>query len=248
MATLALAGKVAIITGGSKGIGKATALRLARDGAKVVIQHPSNDKGAQEMVDEIGELNALAVKGNASSVADSEELIRRTVEVFGQIDIVISNTGYLPIRDLVSTSEQDFNDCMDVNVKGPYFLIQKAAPHLHPGARVILISSALCHVSTVSPPYLLYLTAKGAIEQMIRVLTKDLGPKEITVNAIAPGPTDTELSTPGSSEPASNAIKGLIPNGRLGTPQEMAETMAYLSSSASAWVSGQILRVNGGMA
>lgn len=124
MATLALAGKVAMITGGSKGIGKATALRLARDGAKVVIQHLSDDKGAQEVVDEIGELNALAVKGNAGSVADSEELIRRTVERFGQIDIVIANAGYLPIRDLASTSEQDFNDCMDVNVKGPYFLIQ----------------------------------------------------------------------------------------------------------------------------
>ncbi|KAJ5186286.1 hypothetical protein N7449_011050 [Penicillium cf. viridicatum] len=248
MATLALAGKVAMITGGSKGIGKATALRLARDGAKVVIQHLSDDKGAQEVVGEIGELNALAVKGNAGSVADSEELIRRTVERFGQIDIVIANAGSLPIRDLASTSEQDFNDCMDVNVKGPYFLIQKAVPHLHPGARVILVSSALCHVSTVSSPYLLYLTTKGAIEQMIRVLAKDLGPKEITVNAIAPGPTDTELSTRGNSEPAPNAIKGLVPNGRLGTPEEMAETMAYFSCSASAWVSGQILRVNGGMA
>lgn len=248
MATLALAGKVAMITGGSKGIGKATALRLARDGAKVVIQHLSDDKGVQEVVDEIGELNALAVKGNAGSVADSEELIRRTVERFGQIDIVIANAGSLPIRDLASTSEQDFNDCMDVNVKGPYFLIQKAVPHLHQGARVIIVSSALCHVSTVSPSYLLYLTTKGAVEQMIRVLAKDLGPKEITVNAIAPGPTDTEVFTRGNSEPAPNAIKGLVPNGRLGTPEEMAETMAYFSCSASAWVSGQILRVNGVMA
>lgn len=248
MATLALDGKVAMITGGSKGIGKATALRLARDGAKVVIQHLSDDKGVHEVVNEIGELSALAVKGNAGSVADSEELIRRTVERFGRIDIVIANAGSLPIRDLASTSEQDFNDCMDVNVKGPYFLIQKAVPHLHPGARVILVSSALCHVSTVSPPYLLYLTTKGAIEQMIRVLAQDLGPKEITVNAIAPGPTDTELVTPGNSEPELNAIKGMVPNGRLGTPEEMAETMAYFSCSASAWVSGQILRVNGSMA
>lgn len=124
MATLALVGKVAMITGGSKGIGKATALRLARDGAKVVIQHFPDDKGAQEVVDEIGELSALAVEGNAGSVADSEELVRRTVERFGRIDIVIANAGSLPIRDLASTSEQDFNDCIDVNVKGPYFLIQ----------------------------------------------------------------------------------------------------------------------------
>lgn len=92
------------------------------------------------------------------------------------------------------------------------------------------------------------MTTKGAIEQMIRVLAKDLGPKEITVNAIAPGPTDTDLLRRGNSEPVPNAIKGLVPNGRLGTPEEMAETMAYFSCSASAWVSGQILCVNGGMA
>ncbi|CAI7617990.1 unnamed protein product [Penicillium viridicatum] len=220
-----------------EGYWQATALRLARDGAKVVIQHLSDDKGVQEVVDEIGELSALAVKGNAGSVADSEELIRRTVERFGRIDSIIANAGSLPIRDLASTSEQDFHDCMD-----------KAVPHLHPGARVILVSSALCHVSTVSPLYLLYLTTQGAIEQMIRVLAKDLGSKEITVNAIAPDSTDTELVTPGNSETALNAIKGMVPNGRLGTPEEMAETMAYFSCSASAWVSGQILRVNGSMA
>lgn len=124
----ALAGKVAIITGGSKGIGKATALRLARDGAKVAIQYLSDDQGAQEVVNEIGEENALAVKGNAGSVSDSDELIRRTVDKFGQVDILIANAGSLPVRDLASTSEQDFNDCMDLNVKGPYFLVQVQAP------------------------------------------------------------------------------------------------------------------------
>lgn len=120
----ALAGKVAIITGGSKGIGRATALRLARDGAKVAIQYLSDEQSAQEVVNIIGEQNALAVKGNAGSVADGDELIRRTVDKFGQIDIVIANAGSLPVRDLAGTSEQDFNDCMDLNVKGPYFLVQ----------------------------------------------------------------------------------------------------------------------------
>ncbi|OQD99329.1 hypothetical protein PENVUL_c065G04731 [Penicillium vulpinum] len=244
----ALAGKVAIITGGSKGIGKATALRLAHDGAKVVIQYLSDDKGAQEVVNAIGEQNALAVKGNAGSVADSDELIRHALEKFGQIDILIANAGSLPIRDLANTSEQDFNDCMDTNVKGPYFLIQKAVPHLRPAARIILVSTTLCHVSTVSPPYLLYLATKGAIEQMVRVLAKDLGPKGITINAVAPGPTDTEMFTRGKSESVLNTIKSLIPQGRLGTPEEIAESMAFFSSPASGWVSGQVLRVNGGMA
>ncbi|KAI3198433.1 hypothetical protein CBS147311_6459 [Penicillium roqueforti] len=120
----ALTGKVAIITGGSNGIGKATALRLARDGAKVVIQYRSNEQSAQEVVSQIGEQNALAIKGNASCVLDSEELIRRTVEKYGQIHIVIANAGSLPLHDLANTSEQDFNDSIDLNVKGPYFLVQ----------------------------------------------------------------------------------------------------------------------------
>lgn len=119
-----LAGKVIIITGGSKGIGKATALCVARDGAKVVIQYHSDDQGAQEVVDTIGNQNALAIRGNAASVVDAEHIIQRTVEKFGQIDVLIANAGRLPYKDLMSTSEQDFQDCVDLNVKGPYFLIQ----------------------------------------------------------------------------------------------------------------------------
>ncbi|RAK98994.1 NAD(P)-binding protein [Aspergillus ibericus CBS 121593] len=246
MATLA--GQVVIITGGSKGIGKATALRVARDGAKVVIQYHSDDQGAQEVVDTIGEENALAVKGNAASVTDSEELIRRTLEKFGQIDVLIANAGTLPYKDLASTSEEDFQACVDLNVKGPYFLVQKAVPHLRPGARIILVSTTLCHASTVNPRYLLYLTTKGAVEQMVRVLSKELGPKEISINAIAPGPTDTALFSKGMNPAVLAAVKNLIPRGRLGTPEEVAEAMAFFSSPASGWVSGQILRVNGGMA
>lgn len=121
-------------------------------------------------------------------------------------------------------------------------------PHLRPGARIILVSTTLCHASTISPPYLLYLTTKGAIEQMVRVLAKDLGPKEITINAVAPGPTDTVLFTRGKPEPVLNFIKNLSPQKRLGKPEEIAEAMAFFSSPASGWVSGQILRVNGGMA
>ena len=266
-----LSDKVAIITGGSKGIGKATALRLARDGANVVIQYKSDQSGAQEVVDAIGPSIAFAVKGNAANVADTDELIRRTVEKFKHIDIIVANAGSLPHKDLMDTSEQDFQDCVDLNVKGPYFLvqvwhfhfpekekdriegmanseIQKAAPYLRSGARIILVSSTLCHASTVTPRYLLYLSTKGAIEQMVRVLSKDFGPRGITVNAVAPGPTDTELFKSGANESVLAALKSSIPSGRLGTPEEIAETMAFLSSPGSGWVSGQVVRVNGGMA
>ena len=119
-------------------------------------------------------------------------------------------------------------------------------PHLRPGASIILVSTTLCHTSTVNPRYLLYLTTKGAVEQMVHVLAEDLGPKEITVNAVAPGPTDTALSSKGMSAPVLAAVKNLIPRGRLGTPEEIAEVMAFFSSPASGWMSGQILRVNEG--
>lgn len=121
-------------------------------------------------------------------------------------------------------------------------------PHLRPGGRIILVSTTLCHASTVTPPYLLYLTTKGAIEQTVRVLAKELGPREITINAVAPGPTDTVLFTRGKPEPVLNAMKNLSPLGRLAKPEEIGEVMAFFSSPASGWVSGQVLRVNGGMA
>lgn len=120
-------------------------------------------------------------------------------------------------------------------------------PPLRPGGRIILVSTTLCHASTVTPPYLLYLTTKGAIEQMVRVLAKELG-REITINAVAPGPTDTVLFTRGKPEPVLNAMKNLSPLGRLAKPEEIGEVMAFFSSPASGWVSGQVLRVNGGMA
>ncbi|PYI06400.1 NAD(P)-binding protein [Aspergillus sclerotiicarbonarius CBS 121057] len=211
-------------------------------------KYQSDDQGAQEVLEAIGTDKALAVKGNAASVTDAEELIRRTMEKFGQIDGLICNAGSLPYKDLMSTSEEDFRQCVDVNVKGPYFLVQKAVPYLKPGASIVLVSSTLCHASTVNPRYLLYLTTKGAVEQMVHVLAKDLGPKEITVNAVAPGPTDTALFANGMSAPVLAAVKNLIPRGRLGTPEEVAEVMAFFCSPASGWVSGQILRVNGGMA
>jgi 3-oxoacyl-[acyl-carrier protein] reductase len=116
------------------------------------------------------------------------------------------------------------------------------------GGKVILISTTLTAASTIIPHYLLYLATKGAIEQMVRGLARDLASKEISVNAVSPGPTDTDLFHNGMTEPVLNYVKGLVPRGRLGKPEEVAEALAFFSSDASGWVTGQILRVNGGMA
>ncbi|KAL9062216.1 MAG: hypothetical protein Q9157_009118 [Trypethelium eluteriae] len=240
-----LAGKTALITGGSKGIGKTTALKLAKEGANVVINYSSDAGPANEVVKVIGEDRALAIKADAGDVNDIEKMVQTTIERFQKIDILIPNAGVLYNKDLENTTERDFDVSMRLNVKGPYFLAQKAAPHMGENSHIIFISTSLCALSQVTPNYLIYLTTKGAIEQMVHVLNKDLGRKHIYVNAIAPGPTGTDLFYEGKSEQTLKAIAGYSPHNRIGTPEDIAENIAWLSGSR--WIAGQIVRVNGGM-
>ncbi|KAL8681713.1 MAG: hypothetical protein Q9224_006834, partial [Gallowayella concinna] len=226
-------------------IGKATVLRLAKDGASVVINYSSDAGPAEELVKAIGSDRALAVKADVSNVAEIEKLVKESVDKFGKIDILIPNAGSAAMKDLEQTTEEDFDSTMAVNVKGPYFLCQKAAPHMAPGSHVVHLSTSLCINSGITPNYLLYVTSKGAIEQMTRVMAKDLARKGICVNAIAPGPTGTELFYKGKSEEVINMIAGVSPFKRLGQPEEIADAIALLCGSDSSWISGQILRVNG---
>ena len=261
---MALAGKVALITGASKGIGKATAVRLARDGARVVINYSSDKQAADEVVKLIGTDKAAAIQADASKVSDIEALVQQTVKVFGKIDILIPCAGMLPMSPLEATTEELFDKIFALNVKGPYFLAQvhsslvhcrslltssqKATPHMPEGSHIVLISTTLTAASTVMPPYLPYLATKGAIEQMVRVLSKDLGRKGICVNAVSPGPTGTELFLKNQNEQTIKMLSSLNPRGRIGEPEEIADSIAFLASSDSRWVLGQNLRVNGGMA
>jgi len=248
MSPLPLSGKVALITGASKGIGRATVIRLAADGAKVVINYSSDASAADSLVSQIGSENALAVQADAGSVPEIEKLVSETVKAFGKIDILIANAGILPMKDLASTTELDFDQTFGLNVKGPYFLAQKAAPHMPAGSHIIFFSTTLCAASTVMPNYLLYVTTKGAIEQMTRVLSKDLARKDISVNCVAPGPTGTELFLKGKPEGMLKAIASQNPHNRIGEPEEIADAVSFLASERSRWVTGQVLRVNGGMA
>ncbi|MCJ1463909.1 hypothetical protein MMC07_002518 [Pseudocyphellaria aurata] len=244
---MALTGAVVLITGGTQGIGRATALRLAQDGAQLVINYSSNSKAAEDLVQQIGSDRALAFKADASQISGIEELVNATVERFGKIDIVIPNATLIPLKDLERTSEEDFDSTFALNVKGPYFLVQKALPHMPPGSRVIFLSTSVCAASTVTPAYLLYASSKGAIEQMTRVLAKDLARKGILVNAIAPGPIATGQFSGGIPEPMLKALAGMSPHNRIGSVEEMADTIAFLSGKESRWISGQIIRVNGAM-
>ncbi|KAI1443629.1 NAD(P)-binding protein [Annulohypoxylon stygium] len=246
---LALSGKVAIITGASKGIGKASAIALARLGATVVINYSSDEQAAQDALAEVkkvGSAESRAVRADVSTVEGVQSLVKQTVDAYSKIDVLIPNAGVLPMKDLEHTTEADFDRTFALNVKGPYFLAQAAAPHMPRGSHIIFVSTTLCTASTVMPGYLLYNSTKGAIEQMTRVISKDLGRKGVLVNAVAPGPTGTELFFRGKSEEMLKTIANFNPQGRIGTPEEIAEAVAFLAHST--WVSGQVLRANGGMA
>jgi len=243
-----LKGKVALITGGSKGIGKATALRLARDGAKVVINYSSDSAAAEETVKLIGSSQAIAIKGDAGDVQAINSLVSETISKFGRLDIVVSCAGILTLNELDKITEAEYDTLMTLNVKGPLFIAQAAAPHLPSGGRIILFSTTQCAASTVTPNYLAYCASKGAIEQMVRVLSKDLARRGILVNAVSPGPTATDLFMKGKPEHVVKAIADLNPQKRLGRPEEIAETVAFLAGEGGSWVSGQVLRVNGGHA
>ncbi|KAL9636079.1 MAG: hypothetical protein Q9204_002393 [Flavoplaca sp. TL-2023a] len=245
MSSAPLAGKVALITGASKGIGKATALRLSKDGANVVIGYSSDAKSAEELVRTIGHDRALAVKADVSVVTEMEKLVKQTVDKFGKIDILIPNAGVAPMKDLEQTTEEEFDFTMALNVKGPYFLCQKSARHMAPGSHIVLLSTSLCINSGITPNYLLYVTSKGAVEQMTRVMAKDVARKGINVNAIAPGPTGTELFYKGKSQQLVEMIAGFSPFKKIGEPEEIADAIALLCGSDSRWISGQILPVNG---
>jgi 3-oxoacyl-[acyl-carrier protein] reductase len=165
-----LAGKVALVTGGSKGIGKATCLALSRLGAFIAINYASDPGAADALVQDIGAETAIGVRADASSIKGAEEMVKTTVDKFGKIDILVANAGILPLKDLENTSEQDFDRAFGLNVKGPYFLAQKAAPHMGPGSHIVFVSTTQNHASTVTPNYLLYCSTKGAIEQMTKVV------------------------------------------------------------------------------
>lgn len=246
---LPLQEKVVLITGATKGIGRAIALKVASQGAKVVINYSRDSSAAETLVAELGGPDrALAVQADAGSVSDISRLVDAAVAKFGHIDVLVPNAGIMPMHTLDNTTEEIFDRVYALNVKGPLFLAQKCVPHMPAsgGGRIVFISTGVAHASTLQPTYTLYASSKGAVEQISRGLAKELGAsKGIAVNCVAPGPTGTDLFFQGKSEAIVQGISKASPFGRLGTPEEIAGVVAFLAGADSAWVSGQVLGVNG---
>ncbi|QSJ17117.1 SDR family oxidoreductase [Nostoc sp. UHCC 0702] len=244
----ALAGKVAIVTGASRGIGRAIALKLAGNGASVVVNYAGNTTKAQEVVTEIDNLGveSLAVQADVSKVADIQRLFEETIERFGRVDILVNNAGTIINKLITEVTEADFDKLFAINVKGTYFACQQAALHMAEGGRIINFSSST--TAMMLPTYSAYVATKGAVEQITRVLAKELGTKGIAVNVISPGPTDTELFREGKTEEQINRLAQMAAFGKLGDVQEIADVVAFLASDEARWITGQNIRVNGGIA
>lgn len=250
-AALDLTGKVAIVTGSSRGIGRAVAERLAARGAEVVVNYPFDDEAelAASVVDAIrldgGQ--AIAVRADVTRVAEIEALFAAAAARYGGIDIVVSNAGgAAPIKPIAGVSDAEYDAATAINARANFFVLREAARQLRDGGRVVVITSA-----TVLTPYAgtaIYAGAKGASEVYARVLAKELGPRGITVNALAPGPIDTAMAREaGSTQDRFTAAIAMTPLGRLGTPDDIALVVAFIVSDGARWITGQHLRVGGGI-
>lgn len=243
-----LAGKVAIVTGASRGIGRAIALKLAGNGASIIVNYAGNAQKAQQTVEEIKVLGVEAhpIQADVSKISEIKKLFDQTIKQFGKVDILVNNAGINIYKPIIEVTEEDFDKIFDINVKGTYFACQQAALRMADSGRIINFSSST--TAMMLPTYSAYVATKGAVEQMTRVLAKELGSKGITVNVVSPGPTDTELFREGKSEEAINRFAQMAALGRLGQVQDIADVVAFLASDDARWITGQNIRVNGGIA
>ena len=243
-----LKGKVALVTGASRGIGRAIAERFGRDGVAVAVNYASNAGEAQKVVARIESSGgkAFAIQADVGRVPEIVGMFDETIARFGKLDILVNNAGIMPVNPVSAVTEAEFARIFAVNVKGTFFACQQAATRLSEGGRIINLSSST--TARVMPTYGAYVGTKGAVEQLTRSLASELGPRRITVNVISPGPTETELFKNGKTPEQIRQFAQASAFGRLGQPLEIAEVAVFLASDAAGWVTGQNIRANGGIA
>ena len=241
--SLPLEGKTALVTGGSRGIGRAIAERLAADGAAIVINYARNEQLAHEVVKAISAKGgkAIGIQADVSKPAEVRRLFSEAEKAIGGLDIVVANAGVHIVKPLIENTEADYDYIFDINTRGVFFTLQEAGRRVRDGGRIVVVSTGgtKMHFANMS----LYLGSKGAIEQFARSLSRELGPRNITVNVLSPGFTDTDML------PEEYRAYGasLSPFNRVGTAKDVADAAAFLASDAARWVTGENLQAGGGV-
>ena len=243
-----LIGKVAVVTGGSRGIGRAIATALAARGASVVVNCVADRAAARTVVDDIQAMGgqATVVQADVAKADAAVSLFKAAETQFGPVDILVNNAGLARYAPIGEVEEKDFDRLFEVNVKGTFLTCREAARRLAAGGTIVNVTSTVTRV--MLPRYGVYAATKAAVEQLTRVLAKELGERQITVNAVAPGPTDTELFRHGKTEDQMAALGDAAALQRLGLPEDIADVVVFLATPSARWISGQCLPVNGGFA
>jgi 3-oxoacyl-[acyl-carrier protein] reductase len=239
--------KAAIITGASRGIGAAVAERLAKNNFSVVINYSGNAAPAEKLAREIEAAggHALPIQADVSDPIAVQRMFSATEAAFGGIDVLVNNAGIMRLANLAETEDAFFDQHIAVNLKGTFNCLREAAKRLRDGGRIINFSSSV--VGLYQPSYSVYAATKAGVEAMTHVLSKELRGRNITVNAVAPGPTGTDLFLKGKSEDLIDHYAKLSPLERLGLPQDIANAVAFLAGPGGDWINGQVLRANGGI-
>jgi 3-oxoacyl-[acyl-carrier protein] reductase len=239
--------KVAIVTGASRGIGAAVAERLARDGFTVVINYSGDVKSAEALARKIEGKGgrALTAKADVSDPNAVRGMFDAAEAAFGGVDILVNNAGIMKLAKIADSDDALFDQHVAVNLKGSFNAMREAAKRLRDGGRIVNFSTSV--VGTKLETYGVYTATKAAVETMTAILSKELRGRSITVNAVAPGPVATELFLNGKSPELIDRFAKMNPLERLGTPEDIASTVAFLVGPDGGWINGQVLRANGGM-